>query len=93
MRYGLLHHPSVQDRYKDHHLAHNDRHRWHRGPSGRVPRSTLCASIGRIGAIPPDAWTLLQRVQLPAARSVGSEVIQLRDTARQLELDANLSTK
>jgi len=32
-------------------------------------------------------------VQLPAARSVGSEVIQLRDTARQLELDANLSTK
>jgi len=49
---------------------------------------------GRIGAIPPDAGTPLQRVQLPAARSVGSEVIQLRDTARPArKLDANLSTK
>jgi hypothetical protein len=49
--------------------------------------------IGRIGAIPPDAAIPLQRVQLLAARSVGSEIIQLRDTVRRPELDANLSTK
>jgi hypothetical protein len=49
--------------------------------------------IGRIGAIRPDAATPLQRVQLLAARSVGSEIIQSRDTARPLELDANPSTK
>jgi len=49
--------------------------------------------IGRIGAIPPDAGTPLQRVQLPAARSVGSEVIQLRDTARQLESSTPISRR
>jgi hypothetical protein len=42
---------------------------------------------------PPDAAIPLQRVQLLAARSVGSEIIQLRDTVRRLELEANLSTK
>jgi hypothetical protein len=38
----------------------------------------------------PDAATPLQRAQLLAARAVGSEIIQLRDTVRRLELDANL---
>jgi imidazolonepropionase-like amidohydrolase len=37
--------------------------------------------IGRIGAIPPDAATPLQRVQLPAARMVDNEIIQFKFVA------------
>jgi hypothetical protein len=38
----------------------------------------------------PDAATPLQRAQLLAALSVGREIIQLRDSARRLSLDAEL---
>ena len=38
----------------------------------------------------PDAATPLQRAQLLAALSVGSEIIQLRERARRLGLNADL---
>jgi hypothetical protein len=38
----------------------------------------------------PDAATPLQRAQLLAALSVGSEITQLRDSARRLGLGADL---
>ena len=38
----------------------------------------------------PDAATPLQRAQLLAALSVGSEIVQLRDRARRLGLSADL---
>ena len=38
----------------------------------------------------PDAAAPLQRAQLLAAQSVGSEIIQLRDRARRLGLNADL---
>jgi Fusaric acid resistance protein family len=44
---------------------------------------------GRLVTI-PDAATPLQRAQLLAALSVGSEIIQLRDRARRLGLNAYL---
>jgi uncharacterized membrane protein YccC len=57
--------------------------------TGRTHRDWDDHIGGRLVAM-PDVATSLQRAQLLAARALGSEIIQLRDTARRLELDANL---
>jgi uncharacterized membrane protein YccC len=57
--------------------------------TGRTHRDWVGHIGGRLVAM-PDAATPLQRAQLLAALSVGSEIIQLRDSARRLSLDAEL---
>ncbi len=57
--------------------------------TGRPYRDWFGRIGGRLVAM-PDAATPLQRAQLLAALSVGSEIIQLRDRARRLGLNADL---
>jgi uncharacterized membrane protein YccC len=57
--------------------------------TGRTYRDWFGHIGGRLVTI-PDAATPLQRAQLLAALSVGSEIIQLRDSARRFSLDAEL---
>jgi uncharacterized membrane protein YccC len=56
---------------------------------GRTYRDWFGHIGGRLVTV-PDAATPLQRAQLLAALSVGSEIIELRDRARRLGLDADL---
>jgi hypothetical protein len=58
--------------------------------AGRTQRDWDGHIGGRLVTM-PDAATPLQRAQLLAALSVGSGIIQLRDSARRLSLDAELS--
>jgi hypothetical protein len=58
-------------------------------PDVRTYRDWFGHIGGRLVTI-PDAATPLQRAQLLAALSVGSEIIQLRDRARRLGLNADL---
>jgi uncharacterized membrane protein YccC len=57
--------------------------------TGRTYRDWFGHVGGRLVTM-PDAATPLQRAQLLAALSVGSEIIQLRDRARRLGLNADL---
>jgi uncharacterized membrane protein YccC len=59
--------------------------------TGRTYRDWFGHIGGRLVTI-PDAATPLQRAQLLAALSVGSEVILLRDRVRRLGLDADLDS-
>jgi len=57
--------------------------------TGRTYRDWFGHIGGRLVTM-PEAATPLQRAQLLAALSVGSEIIQLRDRARRLGLNADL---
>jgi uncharacterized membrane protein YccC len=57
--------------------------------SGRTYRDWFGHIGGRLVTV-PDTATPLQRAQLLAALSVGSEIAELRDRARRLGLNANL---
>ncbi|HZC55875.1 MAG TPA: FUSC family protein, partial [Xanthobacteraceae bacterium] len=57
--------------------------------TGRTYRDWFGHIGGRLVTV-PDAATPLQRAQLLAALSVGSEIVQLRDSARRLGLNADL---
>jgi len=57
--------------------------------AGRTYRDWFGHIGGRL-VTTPDAATPLQRAQLLAALSVGSEIIQLRDSAHRFSLDTDL---
>jgi hypothetical protein len=59
------------------------------GPIPRAPDDWEGRMYGRFSALPDQAQPL-QRSQLLAALSVGTGIIQLRHTARQLNLDSGL---
>jgi uncharacterized membrane protein YccC len=59
--------------------------------TGRAPGDWEGHVHGRLSAMPDEA-PLLQHAQLLAALSVGSEIIQLRQMARRLDLGADLDT-
>jgi hypothetical protein len=59
------------------------------GPIPRTPGDWEGRMYGRIAALPDEAQPL-QRSQLLAALSVGTEIIQLRRIARRLDLGSEL---
>jgi uncharacterized membrane protein YccC len=62
--------------------------------TGPVPRTTTCWEgpiYSRLAALPEQAEPL-QRAQLLAALSVGSQIIRLRRIARRFDLDAELDS-
>ena len=70
-------------------LALRDLGRLATGPIPRTPDDWEGRMFGRIAAL-PDAAQPLQRSQLLAALSVGTEIIQLRRIARRLDLGLEL---
>jgi uncharacterized membrane protein YccC len=70
-------------------LALRDLHRLATGPLPRTPGNWEGRMYGRFAALPDQAQPL-QRSELMAAFSVGSEIIQLRHIASRFELDPAL---
>jgi uncharacterized membrane protein YccC len=70
-------------------LALHDLHRLATGPIPHTPNDWESRMYGRFSALPDEAQPL-QRSQLLAALSVGSEIIQLRHIARRLNLSSEL---
>ncbi len=72
-------------------LTLRDLHRLATGPIPRTPDDWEGRMYGRFAALPDQAQPL-QRSQLTAAFSVGSEIIQLRHIASRLELETALDS-
>ena len=70
-------------------LTLRDLHRLATGPIPRTPDDWEGRMYGRFSAL-PDAAQPLQRSQLLAAFSVGTEIIQLRRIARRMDLGSEL---
>jgi uncharacterized membrane protein YccC len=70
-------------------LALRDLRRLATGPIPRTPEDWEGRMYGRFSALPDEAQPL-QRSQLLAAMSVGTEIIQLRRIARRLDLGSEL---
>ncbi len=70
-------------------LTLRDLHRLATGPLPRTPDDWEGRMYGRFSAL-PDAAQPLQRSQLMAAFSVGTEIIQLRHIARRMDLGSEL---
>jgi uncharacterized membrane protein YccC len=70
-------------------LSLRDLRRLATGPIPRAPDDWEGRMYGRIAALPDEAQPL-QRSQLLAALSVGTEIIQLRRIARRLDLGSEL---
>jgi uncharacterized membrane protein YccC len=70
-------------------LTLRDLHRLATGPIPRTPDDWEGRMYGRFSAL-PDAAQPLQRSQLLAALSVGTEIIQLRRIARRMDLGSDL---
>jgi uncharacterized membrane protein YccC len=70
-------------------LTLRDLHRLATGPIPRTPDDWEGRMYGRFSAL-PDAAQPLQRSQLLAAFSVGTEIIQLRRIARRIDLGSDL---
>jgi uncharacterized membrane protein YccC len=70
-------------------LSLRDLRRLATGPIPRAPDDWEGRMYGRIAALPDEAQPL-QRSQLLAALSVGTEIIQLRHIARRLDLGSEL---
>jgi uncharacterized membrane protein YccC len=72
-------------------LTLRDLHRLATGPLPRTPDDWEGRMYGRFAALPDQAQPL-QRSQLTAVFSIGSEIIQLRHIASRLELDTALDS-
>ena len=70
-------------------LTLRDLHRLATGPIPRTPDDWEGRIYGRLAALPDQAQPL-QRMQLLAAFSVGTEIIQLRRIARRMDLGSEL---
>jgi uncharacterized membrane protein YccC len=70
-------------------LTLRDLHRLATGPIPRTPDDWEGRMYGRFSAL-PDAAQPLQRSQLLAALSVGTEIIQLRRIARRMDLGSDI---
>jgi uncharacterized membrane protein YccC len=70
-------------------LSLRDLRRLATGPIPRTPEDWEGRMYGRLSALPDEAQPL-QRAQMLAALSVGSELIQLRRVARRLDLGSEL---
>src|SRR5262249_37206459 len=70
-------------------LTLGDLHRLATGPIPRTPDDWADRMYGRLSVL-PDAAQPLQRSQLLAAFSVGTEIIQLRQICRQFDLESSL---
>jgi uncharacterized membrane protein YccC len=70
-------------------LTLRDLHRLTRGPIPRTPEDWEGRMYGRLSALPDQAQPL-QRAEMLAAFSVGTEIIQLRRIARRMHLGSEL---
>src|SRR5207244_4989021 len=70
-------------------LSQRDLRRLATGPIPRSPADWEDRVYGRLSTLPDEAEPL-QRAQLVAALSVGTEIIRLRHIARRLDLGADL---